>query len=306
MTRLLIIFILTSSTAYGQMFGHVYTKGQVQAKNIKNASIYVEIGDSNAGGPILESGSFPTIYQSSTRVKIYYKPTVTSTDDGYWQYYDTRSNPINRRPGLITGSYAVGADQAFVYGLTNSTLGKELRFFKLGIGGSTLLAQAGSDNDWSTTSLELFQSFYKNFVKIGVDKLAQEGFRDPMMKAVIVRLGTNDCKISNWNQANFVAAIPIFVTAIRAQTGFANVPIYWVLPKSDLPSASTGEWNSTNVNQCRTAISNCISGGSTQIANFFTLNYDALTTADGIHYDENSFITIGASEAAIMTTNIKD
>jgi hypothetical protein len=295
--------------------GLVNRKRPFNPLQYNRCNIYIEIGDSNAGGPVLEPVGFPSYYQLSDRVRILYRPDFVDgfsfyspenvvNHDASWLLYRTR-DPINRRPGYIAATEAVGADQSLVYTLGNSTLKHDLRYYKFGIGGSTLIQVAGLDNDWSpdhTTgpTLELFTWFTKDFFRPGLALLAREGIKDHDVKGVVVRLGTNDCKTANWNQASFIAAIPNFVTRLRDVIG-ATVPIYWVQVHADLASAPGALWNGTNVTQCRTAISNCASGGSTEISNFFVLNYDADTLdADGVHYSPDSFISQGEDQANIF------
>lgn len=286
-----------------------YNFGNSQRQPIKqsNANIYIEIGDSNAGGPVAEPGGFDSKYESSSRVKIFYKPTFTATDNGEWQYYSTRATPtINRRPGYEPVTYAVGADQSFVWELGQSSLRKDLRYIKFAIGGSTLIPVAGSDNDWTpnkaNTTPELFNVFATYFYQKAMEKLGNvEGVHNPQVKGVVVRLGTNDCTTANWNQATFIAAIPDFCNRLRQILGSQNIPIYWVQVNANLSSSPLGTWTGTNVGQCRTAISNCASGGSTPITNFYVLNFDAdPLESDGVHYTPDAFISQGEEYASTL------
>lgn len=288
------------------MFGHVRVKGEPQVANRNNCNIYIHIGDSNQGGPVLESsvGNWDNKYNSSDSIKLYYKDNRTSADDGEWQLYNTRSEPYhNRYPGLQATTLGVGPDQAFIYTLSQDTTIKKIkRYIKVAVGGSSLLAQGGVDNEWAPTSgelSELFAVFVKYFVKAGLSKLPLEGIRNPIFKGIIVRLGTNDCKTGAWNQANFASAVPAFCSAVRSYLGAPSVPIYWVQVRSDLGSASG--FDATAVSQCRTILSDCQSGGATPISGFTLLNYDSDSIqADVIHFDVPAFLRQGEEEANAM------
>jgi hypothetical protein len=269
------------------------------------ANVYIEIGDSNAGGPVAEPVGFDSKYQSSDKVKIYFKPSQTSADDGTWQYYSTRSAPIaNRRPGYPdpNPTFAVGADQSFVWEMGQQiSLKRELRYFKYAVGGTTLL-NTGATTDWYPDGVEtdLFHILERFFIRKGLEDLyTEESICDVKIKGVVVRLGTNDCKTATWNQANFIAAIPVFCSTLRYLLGSQEIPIYWVQVNTNLASSPLGTWNSTNVSQCRTALSNCTVGGSTEISNFYLLNFDAdPLEADGVHYTSDAFISQGEEYAS--------
>lgn len=278
-------------------------KRQRKIINKNNSNIYIEIGDSNAGGPVEEPVGFPSMYQSADRVQIYYKDEWLTDSDGAWELYSTRNPPgINRRPGYVPVIYSVGADQSLVYGLDNSNLRHDLRYVKFAIGGSTLIPISGADNDWypekTSATGEIFYKFARFFWFRAIRDIGFDGCNNPQVKGVVVRLGTNDCTTANWNEAAFIAAIPFFVSTLRILIGQADCPIYWVQVNVNLPSSPLGTWNSTNVGQCRTAISNCAAGGSTEISNFYVLNYDSDTMeSDGVHYTPDSFISQGEDQA---------
>jgi hypothetical protein len=285
-------------------FNHFYNRGINYREGKQNkCNIYIEIGDSNAGGPVTEPGGFDAKYQSSDRVKIFYKPDLTSTVNGSWQLYSTRATPtINRRPGFVPGSFSVGADQSFVWNLGQSGLKSDLRYIKFAIGGSTLISVASDPNDWNPDSTEAFELFYRFntfFYRQAMNILGDtDRVKDVEIKGVVVRLGTNDCTTANWNQATFLAAVPRFVLMLRNILGNQSIPIYWVQVNTNLSSAAGGAWNATNVGQARTIISNCASGGATPITNFFVKNYDAdPLESDGVHYTADSFITQGEDYA---------
>lgn len=283
------------------IFGHVRKSDN---SGLNNCLIYMHIGDSNQGGPIVEDMGFDPKYQSSNSVKIYYKSDRTTTDDGEWQYYSTRLTPtINRYPGVGVmdgSSLGVGPDQAFVYALSQDTTIKKIkRYVKVAVGGSTLLPKGSTDNDWSLTTFELFTMYTLYFTRYGLSKLNIEGIYNPKFAGVVVRLGTNDCVTGSWNQANFLAAVPAFCQAIRDVLGAPNLPIYWVQVRSDLGSAPT--FNATAVLQARQILSDCESGGATPISGFTLLNYDSDSIqADGVHFDIPAFLSQGASEAATL------
>lgn len=286
-------------------FNHLAVRGQTNFNGVNNCLIYIHIGDSNQGGPIVEDGGFDPKYQSSDKVKIFYKEDRLATDNGSWQYYSTRLTPIiNRYPGvgIMDGSsLGVGPDQAFVYALTQDTTIKKIkRYVKVAVGGSTLLALGGSDNDWSVVSpesSELFRVFTNFFTRVGLSKLVEaDNGRSPKIAGIIVRLGTNDCKTANWNEANFTAGVPAFITAVRNYLSDQNIPIYWVQMHDELGSAAT--WDVTSVNECRAVLQSFTAGGGSPISGFTLLNYDSDTVqADKVHYTIPSFLRQGEEEA---------
>lgn len=286
------------------IWGHGHRARKMNASGMNNCLIYIHIGDSNQGGPIVEDEGFDVKYQSSANVKIYYKPTRTITDDGSWEFYRTRLNPvITRYPGvgvLDGSSLGVGPDQAFVYALSqDTTLKKVKRYIKVAVGGSTLLTKSGSDNDWNLANAEILTSFYLFFTRVALSKLPDEKIRNPKFAGVVVRLGTNDCATGAWDQSAFTSAVPAFCGYIRALLGAPTMPIYWVQVRSDLGSAAG--FDATAVSQCRTILSNCQSGGSTPISGFTLLNYDADSIqGDGVHFDIPAFLSQGESEAETL------
>lgn len=290
------------------MFNHQAVRGQTNFKGLNNCLIYIHIGDSNQGGPIVEDVGFDPKYQSSDKVKIYYKSNRLITDNGEWQYYSTRLTPIiNRYPGVGVmdgSSLGVGPDQAFVYALSQDTTIKKIkRYVKVAIGGSTLTPKSGLDNDWSQISgetSELFIVFTNYFTRVGLGKLKDsDGIRNPKFAGVVIRLGTNDCATGQWNQATFLAAVPAFCAAIRAYLAAPTMPIYWVQVRSDLGSASG--FDATAVSQCRTILSDCQAGGATPISGFTLLNYDADSIqGDGVHFDIPAFLRQGEEEAETL------
>lgn len=282
------------------MFNRLHIKGQTNYSGVNNAMIYIHIGDSNQGGPIVEDPGFDPKYQSSDKVKIFYKVDRLVTDNGSWQYYSTRLTPIiNRYPGVGVmdgSSLGVGPDQAFVYALTQDTTIKKLkRYIKVAVGGSTLLSLAGSDNDWNpalTEVSELFRVFTNFYTRAGLSKLVEsDGIRNPKIAGIIVRLGTNDCKAVNWNQSAFNAAVAPFIAAIKSYLGRQDIPFYWVQMHDELHLGSG--WNSTDVNECIAVLESYEGIGA-----FTLLNYDSDTVqADKVHYDIPSFLRQGEEEA---------
>lgn len=279
--------------------------GALQNHGFNNINVYVMFGDSLLGVPlspalVVESGGFDPKYENSERLIIYYKPDRTSADTGSWQLYHTRATPtINRMPGFTVdsgGPFEVGIDQSFVYGMDQSGLKKHLAIIKQAVGGSMLTARTDPDNDW-VPGTELFTSAMDYFVKVAIPKLYAAGYRKVTVKAIIVSLGTNDCATARWNQAAYLAAVPDFIIKIRAELN--NAPIYWGQVRTDLGSQSG--FDSTSVGQCRTILTNCKAGGSTEIAAFNLIEtWESDTTIDGVHPDEDSCLSRGEELADTM------
>lgn len=300
----------------------IHKLGEFQDSKANEIDLVIRIGDSNENGALEEPvGMNPDYLNIPNNVLIYFKvDREYSTDNATWQKYSCRpsgTEAVNRAPGYVyvTGPpYGFGTDQSFVRKLSLESH-RHVAIIKIGKGGSTLIARTGDDNDWAKggsadavpSGAELYTSLFFIFLDRGLRDLRRGNsynirYGRVRIKAAIIRLGTNDCKTANWNSSAFTSAIPAFVNEIRAKTR-PDLPIYWVLPKSDLASSPLGEWTAggADVTACRTAITNCTAGGSTEISNFFTLNYDSHTLqADGVHYDYDSYVAQGEDEADLI------
>jgi hypothetical protein len=299
---ILLPFLLFYFCGFSQKFNSQLsfnTGKQYNAKHENTVNIYLEIGDSNAGGPVVEPSGWDTAkYNHNDNVLIFFKPDLLEVNfNGAWEIYRTL-NPANRRPGfpyVTTPPYAVGADQSFVYAIGHTELLKnKLAYFKVGVGGSTLITAAGTYNDWnpdnSSPDVDLWLNFIKGFTTQGLAAL--HTYKNKKIKGVVVRLGTNDCKVASWNQAAFLAAVPRFVAALSLALGEPALPIYWV--QVNINSATATGFSLTNVNQVRQILTDCASGGATPITNFYLLNYDSdALESDNVHYTPASFVTQG-------------
>lgn len=299
------------------MHRRIFKKGDPKNAQINEINIYLLVGDSNQNGAIEEPGDMDAKYLTinpNPRVKIYYKPDRSSTDNGEWQKYSIRittDENVNRVPGYTytnpLGPFGWGTDQAFTYRLWEAS-DKLSAILKMAKGGSSLITQAGTDNDWqkgeadASADSELYSAFFFYFFGRAIPRLRevdQYGIRhgNQRIKGVIIRLGTNDVVTGVWNNTSFVNAIPAFCSQIRAKTR-PDLPIYWAQVRSDLGSEPGGTHPPANVTAARLALTNCTAGGSTEISGFNLLNYDSDTMqADGVHFDADSYESQGLSEA---------
>lgn len=283
------------------LFGRWRKFPELQQQRLDNALIFILLGDSNcAGGTAEEPVGLDAKYIGvNTNVDIFFKEDRTSTDNGYWTPYSNR-DPFTRLPGYGAPTdpgapYYIGPDVSFCWKFGDTTTIKRKKCVqKFGLGGTSLLAVAGSPpNDWSLVDGEMTQIFYDYYYAQGNKHSIEDRHFSPFPRVAVVWLGTNDCVTGVWNQANFIAAIPLFVQRLRDRISQSLI-IIWVKVKSDLASAPSGVYTSTAVNQCRAAIEDCASGGGTELPNFYVYSVDHLTTlADGVHLDGDSNVTAG-------------
>lgn len=297
----------------------IVKKREFQNAKANEIDVVILIGDSNQNGALEEPvGMDPDYLTIPDNVLIYYKEDrAYSTDDAEWQKYSCRATAaedVNRTPGYTYSGppYGFGQDQSFVRKLSLESP-RHVGIIKLAKGGSSLITQAMTDNDWqkdsqadaTETGAELYTSLFFVFLNRALRDLREPNrygvrYGKVNIKAVIIRLGTNDCLTSLWNTTTFTNAIPVFVSQIRAKTR-SDLPIYWVQVKSDLASAPSGLYAGADVTACRAAINNCAAGGSTEISGFNVINYDSDTLqADGVHFDYDSYVSQGENEADII------
>jgi hypothetical protein len=319
MNKIIIFLLLLISTgSFAQMRRSILQKGEPKNERINEVDIYILIGDSNQSGALVEPVGMDAKYLNinpNPRVRIFYKPDRGSTENGEWQKYSLRATAdedINRTPGTDYAGACpcgFGQDQAFTYRLYEASP-RLSAIIKMAKGGSSLITQSSTDNDWQRSGdadatpfgAELYSSYFFAYLNQGLKALRREdiyGVRHgkQTIRGIVIRLGTNDCLTSLWNNTNFVNGIPIFVDQIRSKTR-QDLPIYWVQVHDDLGSEPLGDHPGANVTAARLALTNCESGGSTPITGFTLLNYDAHTLqADGVHFDEDSYESQGVSEA---------
>lgn len=269
-------------------FNQRYQRATPRAERINNIDIHIHLGDSEtSGGVAEESGGEPyTTYAAASpydRAQILFKNDRTSEQATLrFLPYSVRT-PINRTPGysdVVTssGPYGVGYDNSFMYYASQSTnYKKPICIFKWGLGGTRLLLE------WAIAGT-MWVSF-RDYLRAGPSKGMELGYTGFEFKTATISLGINDLVTANWNQANFIAAIPLFVARLREAVGNPSLPIYWFQIRSDLYLAPSGSYTQTNVNQARAALTNCAAGGSTPITGFNLLDYESVTStlADGVH-----------------------
>lgn len=315
MRALIIFFFLSSFTASGQFAQHrlVHRIGEAKEQQVNEVDLYFLIGDSNQNGALEEPVGMDAKYLDvADRVLIYYKPDRTSTDDGEWQKYSIRATAtedVNRWPGNThAGTYYFGQDQSFVYKLNNESP-RLSAIIKVARGGSSLISQAGTDNDWAKGTLEdaqpggaeLYSAFFTHFMLRALPALREinkYGFKAGRVKtkAIIIRLGTNDCLTGVYNSATFTASVSEFTRMIRRKMD-ATIPIYWVQVRGDLDDAPSGDYTTANVDDARSVINSA----ATVIPemNLITYETDGLQ-ADGVHFDYDAYVAQGEYEAGLM------
>jgi hypothetical protein len=276
-------------------FSQLYQRATPHIERANNIDYHVILGDSEAsGGTATEPVDWPAEYSTAdyTNAQILFKNDRTSESASLrFLPYSVRT-PINRAPGyedVITssGPYGVGFDNSYMY-YVSQNYRKPICLQKWGLGGTRLLSE------WAPTG-SMFTSFRDYYCLPAGSKGRELGYTGFLYKTAMISLGINDVVTANWNQANFIAAIPVFVANVRAAVGNPNLPIYWFQVRSDLYLAPSGLYTQTNVNQARAALTNCASGGSTPITGFNLLDYESVTTtlADGVHRDADSNDLIG-------------
>lgn len=286
----IIILLIMGHSSYCQT---QFRRNKTPISNTNTVNIFLRLGDSNeAGGTAKQDGTFPSKYNSVyNNALIYYKPNRSSSDNGLWLNYSDSNPTINRASGyqpVISTSppYSVGADISFSYSVDSGYRNK-VGIIKTALGGTKA-------TDWSHTTDSLYLFF--RYSIYGLGKLSSLNYNGYKIKALIVRLGTNDC--AAYNNATFKAAIQSLVTNVRADMNSPLLPIYWVQVNTNLRSTYSG----ASVDSARASILACTNIASpAYIQNFNVLNYDADSLLpDGIHYDQNACIRQGIYEANLM------
>ena len=266
-------------------FNQRYQRATPRAEQINQIDYHLHLGDSEtSGGVAEESGGAPyTTYAAASpysRAQILFKNDRTSESATLrFLPYSVRT-PINRAPGysdVVTssGPYGVGYDNSMMYYI-NQNYKRLVCAHKWGLGGTRLLLE------WAVAGT-MWVSFRDYYSRPASSK--GTGYSGFFYKLAIINLGINDLVTANWNQANFIAAIPLFCARLREAVGNPSLPIYWFQIRSDLYLAGSGAYTQTNVNQARAALTACASGGGTPITNFYLLDYESVTStlADGVH-----------------------
>lgn len=275
--------------------------GQIQRKRTNNHLLFGMIGDSQiTGGTAPQSeytGTWPAAYADvSEKTKILYRDNRTTGDEStvrWLNYSQTTDANNNRFPGYGAIGYLqtalAGIDAPFMWYMRQNG-NRPVGLLKWALGGTTLLSRSGADNDWSPSNNEMYRYWAVDYSNLQ----RRDSVYGSRLRAILVSLGTNDCFNGVWNQANFIAAIPIFVIALRAITANPTLPIFWIPPRTDLTDFNPTDYPAANVAQCRDAILDCGAGGTTEISNFFVRDYELDGgTTDGVHWDADLCDLIG-------------
>lgn len=301
------------------IFNQKYLKGEPIARRFDNTDMYLFLGDSvMTGGVAEEPVDWPTEYAAAdySNTLILYKDDRTNEDFLGETFNTLRFLPYstrvekNRFPGYgVVGPvtpappYAVGIDNSFMYYMSQNAK-KTVGLCKWALGGTTLIARSGANNDWGLTTDEMYRSGMDYYSRRAHTEMKLKNGNPPAgskYKACVIILGTNDTDTAVWNQAAFIAAIPAFIQGVRDYVGQPAMPIYWMQIRQDLYLEPAGNHTLTNVNQGRAALANCVSGGSTPISGFNLLDYESVTTTvDGVHIDADSGKLIGLDLAQIF------
>lgn len=267
-------------------------------RGINALTMYAFIGDSKAtGGVATQPVGWDSKYeQTSARSIILYRDNRTTGDETTlrWLTYNPHENRfpgygVVNDPGA--GNYSVGYDNSFMWYMRQNRVGC-IGLLKWALGGTTLIGRAGADNDWDTSTNEMYRYFVVDYANLAHGRAITAGYYGSNLKAIFVSLGTNDCFTGVWNNTTFPASMLVFVTALRKVLGKPTLPIYWQQVRSDLSSHPSGNYTVTAVTQCRGHISNY--GSVNSDSNFHVLDYEGTTsTVDGVHEDSTAVEAIG-------------
>lgn len=285
------------------MIGHANKFAELKARRVNLLSLFGFIGDSKAtGGVVAQPGGWDSKYeQVSNKSLILYRDNRTTGNQTTLRFLQYNPHE-NRFPGygvvndVGAGNYAVGFDNSLMWYMRENS-GRCIGLLKWGLGGTTLLARAGADNDWGLSTNEMYRYFVVDYANLAHQRAKEAGYLGTEMKGIFVSLGTNDCFTGIWNNSAFIAALLAFVNALRAVFGKATLPIYWLQVRSDLSSHPSGDYTVTSVTECRAAIVAFASSDP----NFIVLDYEATTTTiDGVHEDADSCEEIGLALGALF------
>lgn len=256
--------------------------------NLNIIEVFILLGDSTQEG----AGSTTTLsapYNSlMTDALIYFKPDITTTDNGNWNTYQFATND---KPGRNDGYNGSAPSPFFIHQM--KTLKTRFAVIKVAKGGTSL-------NGWSKGTNQWYQTFLNVFYNIAIPKLVALGYV-PVIKAINVRLGTNDTATEE-NTTNFKSRLSSFTSDIRVDIGLPLVPFYWYQVRSDLTN------DALYIPSNRTIIRNILTNASTvghgdRINNFNLINVDGTTDdfIDGVHYTQAVNQTQGIALANLLS-----
>lgn len=264
-------------------------KSNIDQCNIGLINLVLQIGDSNTKGDAPVPVPVPTNYQGPiSAVKIYAKNNLTSTDNGAWA---SIQQGVNEMPSYTTPYNAYGESMSLAYEL-GAYWRKDVGIIKLGIGGSSLVANVpnGSSFSWHSTSGSLWQIYRDYYLAPAISKLAALGYTQYKFRVAEIGFGTNDVLAGNYDLSSFTSQIPIFVANLRTATSTPNLQIDWYLPRTDLQNRPDpySDPPAGSVAATRQVLIDCATVGHANYIPYFTVRESDGDPSDlifdGTHY----------------------
>lgn len=278
MNKLIIYFILISTCCCGQK-NKTFLLWRASSGGTYS-DVILQFGQSNSEGfdfDYVNNGGYDL---NNANFQIYYKPTVTITDDGSWQTFNITGaagagnnlNPINKPTNKSHGEELSLCNEI-------TKLGRKIYLIKLAAGATTLCDASTFNTTWgtwypnSTFSIAYYRAFIDIYIKPALSKLS-----NPRIIAVTMHQGESDTQNDAASSA-YATNLSLFWTTLINELGIPNCQKYIC----DI-SYFTGSIHSNN-SIVNTALQNYCSGHS---------NFHYIT--DGDLANNGSHLTMASQE----------
>jgi hypothetical protein len=288
-------------------------KTHIQPVKVNQIDVYLLLGDSREAGMTAAEVSLDPKYITTglPRCSIAWKIDRTATVNTTIEPYSNRSPTWNRYPGVgareTGGNYTVGPDVSIAYNLNIQNVKKPV-ILKWTRGGGTLLTNTNdTGNDWQNVSGHRMFELLNYYLPQALAQLrATANVGKVVVRKVQMSIGTNDL-IYGWNEANFKAALPVFINQIRNALTDPSLPVQFVMPDSNLyqETSVTPIPTQAMVDACRAsllALTN--TSDPAYISGISVLDVSDLPLlADGLHKTQDGVLEQGNRTAQWFLSN---
>lgn len=247
------------------------------------ANVVIFAGQSNATDKGNAANIPASMQGKMTWARSFRKSADDGLDNGYWDYYQTGVNSMATQATAGTfGSACAMANRLFY------TYGKMAFVINSAVGNTRLSNLAGLPN-WSPS---VNNSYYnRNINQHVIPALKLLPVKNYKIAAYVWSQGENDAMVqaqANEYQANLIA----YIAKVRLDLGLPNLPFIISKLKSDV-NPSTCPYASTIIAAQNYVIAN--------IPNVYGIdNTNESFQADGIHYTDASYLSIGNKIADLI------
>jgi hypothetical protein len=242
-------------------------------------------------------GPYPNVY-------IWAKNSPAAIDNGSLELLEHGVNEFPSR-GFNNTVFSSTMASGYRWGLDS---GNPVCMIKWGISGSTLVTNTtpydystGLYGSWTVSPEGDNLAMFRDYVYTpAINAITALGYT-PTIKAVFIRLGTNDSNVSIYNRDQFQNQVAQLVSFLRTLTSNPKLQVYWYKVRVDLASGTFPAGNITVINAKLLA---CATLGDPSYIEGFNL-IDLGTNAadlksDGVHFTPNAYATQGLAEGVIL------